>query len=74
MLAFHSKYKIFCDVETSGLSPIKGDVIVSSLIITSLDLKILDRKTFYIKPLSEIGWDLGAEKIHGISYKKSHES
>ena len=57
--------RIFCDLETSGLSPMSHSVLVASFILLKENEVI--RKTFYGRPESVEKWDEGAEKIHKIS-------
>lgn len=70
-MKFFSGYKVFNDVETTGFSHQKNDVIVSSFIVTDEKLNELAEKTFYLRPLNPNSWTAGAEKIHKISLEQA---
>ena len=60
-------YLFFCDVETTGLDPIRNDVITGTIIATNKKLEKLDEISFKCRPDFNKFYSEKAEEIHGIS-------
>lgn len=66
-LARRNPYYLFCDVETTGLDPVRNDIIACAFILTDTKYKILEKKASNVKPLNLGFWSEDAERIHGIT-------
>ena len=66
----NSENYLFCDVETTGLKPLKHEVISIGWILTDKRLNVIDRESKIIRPISK-QWDDSSEKVHGISKVKA---
>jgi len=66
----HTKYYCFCDVETTGLCPIKNDTISIALIMSDLKHNILDKMYTTIQPVNWNHITKEAEAVHGFSERQ----
>lgn len=67
----NAKYAIFCDLETTGLSVSKDEIITCGMIVTKWPETetIIDAMIFKCKPNS---WSIEAEQIHKITKKEAN--
>lgn len=67
MEILNEKYLFFCDLETSGLDPIRNDVVSLCIMVTDSEFNIMG--TFYetCKPEFNKFYSEKAEEIHGFS-------
>ena len=60
-------HSFFVDIETTGFSPTKNDIIQLAGIIVK-DNEALNSFNQFCRPYYPSNWSLGAERIHGISF------
>ena len=65
------RVKTFIDLETTGFDVCGSSVIYIAAVINAPTLENPISYSFKVKPTSEKYWSLGAEKVHGISYKEA---
>jgi len=63
------KNLIIIDVETSGLDPVKNDIIQLGAVKLNNNYDITERFSIETKPINKNNWDKKAEKVHKISLK-----
>lgn len=63
-----NKYKLFCDVETTGFNWLSHCLLTWSGIVTDENLNILAKKKINFRPHGIETWSDEAEEVHGISY------
>jgi hypothetical protein len=63
------RFKIFCDVETSGSCPIKNGVISACILIVDHNCNVIDEFTRFVRPpdLNRSLWSIEAQGVHGIT-------
>lgn len=62
-----SPYYVFCDIESTGLDPMRNDIISCALIVSDREYGRLCDISINIKPLNYGFWSEDAEKIHGYN-------
>jgi len=71
MIINRPKFKIVCDVETSGSCPIRNGVISACILVIDEHCNVVDEFIRNVCPpdLTKKWWSLEAQGIHGISYE-----
>jgi len=64
-------YIFFCDVETTGFSPLYNDVIQVACIVADKDLNIIDTFDGGIRPTSRKNWTMKSQEVHGITFNEA---
>ena len=62
----NTSHYFFCDVETTGLTPLKYEIISIAWILTDKKLNVIKKQSDILRPTSSL-WSESSEKIHGIS-------
>jgi len=67
-----SKFKIVCDLETSGNCPINNGVIAACILIINEDDEVIDKFVRYVCPpnLTRRNWSIDAQGAHGITFEQ----
>lgn len=63
------KYNFICDLEFTNLDPMRGQIIECALLVTDLDLNVINQFHMRVRPdqINEITWQIGAQEIHGVT-------
>lgn len=64
---------IYCsvDVETTGLKIGSAEVLTLGAVVFNSFYEVLFEKEYRFRPVAKEQWSVGAEKVHGISWKES---
>lgn len=73
MSQLKSQFRVYCDVETSGFSAIRNDVISVALVVTDNNMKVLNEFYETAKPDFNKFYDPSAEKIHGFRQRDMYK-
>jgi len=73
ILHHHSKFKVVCDLETSGSCPINNGVIAACFLIIDENDNVVDKFVRYVCPpnLTRRHWSLEAQGVHGITFEQA---
>ena len=66
-------HKIVCDLETTGLDPIRNDIVEICLLVINKNDKVIDKFLSKVKPalINEITWTEKAQSVHGFTLKEA---
>jgi len=66
--------KVFFDCETTGLDPLRNDIITGFFLLTDNNNNIIDELEIEVAPdRSYFTWSPAAEKIHGIKMETAYD-
>ena len=64
---------VFIDLETTGLVPMKNEIITMGVVVCNEKLRIKSKRYFELKPECKATFEKEAQKVHGISWKESQK-